>query len=123
MIALLLSLAVTAPQRTIEVYVDAIEYNSVFDRRLNRTIEQVIFRDRNPATGRMQVRSWKMADGDYPVRSNRLVRYDYRSEGINYRVKSRIYRESWTMRDSERDDLATHPERYPFPQVITEVNE
>lgn len=120
MIALLLSLAIVCgSHRVIDVHVDLIELNSVFDSRGQRLFEQVICWSLNPATGRMQVRTWRIADGEYPMRVNDIVRYEYRTDGIDYRVRSRLYRESWTHNDPEREDSKTHPIRIGFPIART----
>lgn len=118
MITLLFTLAIVLPsQRVVEIHVDLIEVNTTFDARGNRTFTQVIFWERCPATGRMKVRSWKMLDSDYPLQTSGLYRMDYRADGVEYRIRSRGYRESFTHNDPERDDSFRHPIRNAFPKA------
>lgn len=121
MIALLLTLAiVTASQRTIDVHVDLIEVNRTYNPSGHCCFEQIILWERMPSTGRMKVRSWRMADGNYPTTANGITRYDYEENGTTYRIRSGVYRESWTSVDPEREDLKVHPgERHALPKRAT----
>jgi hypothetical protein len=98
--------------------VDAIELNHSFDERGRLIYDQVIFWERTPATGRFQVRAWCLVD-DSQVAHRRPLRNDNglyecdvvdTNERLTRRIVSRLFRESWTQIDPEREDKKRHPE-------------
>lgn len=98
--------------------VDLIELNHHYDSRGQLVYDQVVFWERTPTTGRFQVRAWCMVE-DREVCNRRPIRNDsglYEcilvdgSERLTRRIVSRLYRESWTHNDPERDDKTRHDE-------------
>jgi hypothetical protein len=117
MIALIALLSIPLSLTTHE-HVDAIERNHFYDQRGRLVYDQVIFWERTPATGRFQVRAWTLAD-DNLLTNRRPVQNDNglysceivdSSERLTRRIVSRVYRESWTQVDPERDDKKRHDE-------------
>jgi hypothetical protein len=99
-------------------HVDAIELNHSFDARGRLIYDQLIFWERTPTTGRFQVRAWCLVDdregmNRRPLRNdNGLYECDVvdTSERLTRRIVSRLFRESWTHIDPEREDKRLHPE-------------
>ena len=132
MITCILALLFSNPITCVETveYVDLIELNHYYDSKARLVFEQVIFWDRSPMNGRFQVRAWCMVeDRDLhnrrPVKNeaNRLycVEWQDKEQGMQRRITSRLYRESWTHHDPERDDKAKHEDclRVGFAKRIT----
>jgi len=123
MLVLVLLSLIASGERSIDIVtetVDLIELNHVYDPKGHLIFDQVVFYERNPKTGRFQVRGWCMVeDNDVinrrPVRnhSNGLYLVDWLDKDCNVhrRITSRTYRESWTQDDVEREDKKVHPER------------
>ena len=117
MIALIALLSIPLNLTTHE-HVDAIELNHFFDQRGHLVYDQVIFYERNPANGRFQVRAWVLSD-DSQVAHRRPEKKDNglyecfavdSNERLTRRIVSRVFRESWSQIDPEREDKKRHPE-------------
>jgi len=99
-------------------HVDAIELNHSFDARGKLVYDQLIFWERTPTTGRFQVRAWCLVDdrdgiNRRPIRNdNGLYECDVvdKNERLTRRIVSRLFRESWSQVDPEREDKKRHPE-------------
>lgn len=100
-------------------HVDAIELSHFYDAKGRLIYDQVIFWDRTPTTGKMEVRSWCLVE-DRNEQTRRPIKneqnglysveyYDTDSKTIR-KVVSRIYRESWSQSDPERENKKTFPE-------------
>ena len=110
MIALLL-LVIGSKLGTSE-HVDMIELNHNYDNRGQHVFDQVIFWRVDAATRRYQVRGWKIcqSQNDYPTRNaNGMAELRLGFDSSALKVRSRAFRESWSHRDPERDDLIRHP--------------
>ena len=93
-------------------HVDMIELNHNYDSRGDHVFDQVIFWRVEPSTRRYQVRGWKICQSqtDYPTRNahgTAELRLGFDPAAL--KVRSRLFRESWSHRDPERDDLVRHP--------------
>ncbi len=118
MVALIALLSIPTNLTTHE-HVDAIELSHVYDARGRLVFDQVVFWEQTPTTGRFQVRAWCLVD-DREAINRRPVRNDNGlyvcevvdvSEKLTRRVVSRVYRESWSQCDPEREDKKQHDER------------
>jgi hypothetical protein len=118
MIAMLVALLSIPLGTSTHEHVDAIELNHNFDGRGRLIFDQVIFWERTPTTGRFQVRAWCMVD-DRDVVNRRPIQTDNglyecvivdSDQRLVRRIVSRVYRESWTQNDPERDDRKHHAE-------------
>lgn len=117
MIALIALLSIPLRVTTHE-HVDAIELNHFFDQCGHLVYDQIIFYEQNPANGRFQVRAWCLVD-DRETLNRRPVKNDNglyecfavdSNERLTRRIVSRVFRESWTQVDPEREDKKRHPE-------------
>lgn len=111
MIAFLL-LCVIGSKLEKSAHVDMIELNHYFDDRGQHVFDQVIFWRIEESTRRYQVRGWKICNSqnDYPTRNaNGLTELRIGFDSSALRVRSKVFRESWSHRDPERDDLVRHP--------------
>ena len=99
-------------------HVDAIELNHFFDQRGHLVYDQVVFFERTPTTGRFQVRAWCLVD-DRETMNRRPLQNENglyecfmvdSNERLTRRIVSRVFRESWTQVDPEREDKKRHPE-------------
>ena len=97
--------------------VDQMELNAFYDAKGGYVFEQVIVYDTNPATGKPEIRAWGLVGpGHNP--------YPYSINGTWYcsingiRARSRVYSETYTQVDPEREQQKTLPqsERYPLPK-------
>ena len=118
MIALLLCVAITSLNRTESV--DLIELNHQYDKQGRLVFDQVVFWERTPTTGRFQVRTWCMVDdreelNRRPIKSEAtglwVVDWKDTDKRVIRSISSRLFRESWTQNDPERDDKKHHDER------------
>ncbi len=100
-------------------HVDCIELNHFYDQRGSLVYDQVIFWEVTSETGRFQVRAWCLADdrerpNRRPIKSETTGLYQVTFYDVDARMQrkitSRLYRESWTQTDPERDDKRVHPE-------------
>jgi hypothetical protein len=95
-------------------HADLLELNHHYDLRGCHVYDQLIVWRQNPATFRFEVASWTLCDtqGKYPVRSQSGVyRVTWIDSGKPREVVSRMFRESWTQTDPEREDQKrVHPE-------------
>lgn len=103
---------------TTHEHVDAIELNHFFDQRGHLVYDQVVFFERTPTTGRFQVRAWCLVD-DREALNRRPEKNDNglyecfmvdSNERLTRRIVSRVFRESWTQIDPEREDKKRHAE-------------
>ena len=117
MILIIALLSVPLNLTTLE-HVDAIELNHFFDQRGHLVYDQVVFFERTPTTGRFQVRAWCLVD-DRETLNRRPLKNDNglyecfavdSNERLTRRIVSRVFRESWTQVDPEREDKKRHPE-------------
>lgn len=98
--------------------VDAIELNHFFDPRGQLVYDQVIFFERTPTTGRFQVRAWCLVDDRETMNRRPLLNdnglYECfavdSNEQLTRRIVSRVFRESWSQVDPEREDKKRFPE-------------
>lgn len=117
MIFLCLALIFSAPYRLathVRESVDVIELNHFCDKRGFPVYDQVIFYLLDEDK-RLQVRAWCIAeDGRAPVRNHQTdiytVRWKDTDRGVERTVTSRIYRESWSQIDPERENKKYLPE-------------
>lgn len=105
MIALLIASSVVIGR--VSEHVDCIELNHYYDATGKLVYDQVIAWERSRETGKLNVRSWRMCENDYPLKVNGLYRF---SKG-DVLIHSRIFRESWTQQDPERENGKRHTER------------
>jgi hypothetical protein len=103
MLALLFASAIVAGR--VSEHVDVIELNHYYDACGKLVYDQVIAWERSRETGKLNVRSWRMAENDYPIRINGVYRF---SKG-EILIHSSIYRESWTQSDPERENGKRFP--------------
>ena len=105
------------PSRSTE-HVSCIELNYFHDTKGNLAFTQVILWEITPTTGKFQVRAWCMvndreASNRRPVKNEQtgIYQVDWYDAGqkTQRKITSRLYRESWTVVDPERDDLKRHP--------------
>lgn len=117
MIFLLFLLSITSCNRCESV--DLIELNHQYDGKGRLSFDQVVFYEVNPRNGRFQVRGWCMVD-DREDLSRRPVKNEatglwavtWKDDRRLVRtVTSRLYRESWSQVDPEREDKKHHDER------------
>lgn len=123
MIALLLVVILSIFERlanTAAECVDLIEMNHFYDRCGRLVFDQVIFYERAPETGRFQVRAWCMADdrehlNRRPIRNEITGRYQVdwfdSDKRLTRRISSKLFRESWTQVDPERENKKLLDER------------
>ncbi len=92
--------------------VDLIELNHHYDACGNHSFDQLIFWEIDPATERFRVRAWKMQnDVDaHPLEVNGTYQIRITNNGSTTLVQSRMFRESWTQIDPERNDKKRHSE-------------
>jgi hypothetical protein len=104
---------------TTHEHVDAIELNHFFDQRGHLVYDQLVFWERTPTTGRFQVRAWCLVD-DREAINRRPLKNDNglyecfavdSNERLTRRIVSRVFRESWSQTDPEREDKRFHHER------------
>lgn len=115
---LLIALLSVPLNLTTHEHVDAIELNHSFDARGHLVYDQVILFERTPTTGRFQVRAWYLADDRETLNRRPLLNNNglYEcfvvdsNERLTRRIVSRVFRESWSQIDPEREDKKRHPE-------------
>ena len=93
-------------------HVDLIELNHHYDACGNHSFDQLIFWEIDPATERFRVRAWKMQnDVDaHPLAVNGIYQIRITNNRSTTLVQSRMFRESWTQIDPERNDKKRHLE-------------
>lgn len=91
---------------TTSTYVDVIELNHQFNYKGELSFDQIIFWGRNPVDGKYNVRSWTLTDSCYPITVDGITRF----ENKDYRVHSRVFRETWTQYDPEAANKKVWPE-------------
>ncbi len=99
-------------------YVDCLELNHFYGAKGEHVFDQVIFYAIDPATRKLQVRGWCIVeDRDVlnrrPVKSaGGIYRVDWieTNNRVNRTITSRMYRESWTQIDPERENKTVLPE-------------
>jgi hypothetical protein len=103
-----------------EEYVDLIELNHFYDPRGVFVYDQVIFYERSPETGVFRVRAWCLVE-DREILNRRPIKnvqsqlyqvdwYDHDNRLLR-KIRSHIFRESWTQIDPERLNKQVHEER------------
>ena len=129
MFALLLVVILSIPLQlanTVAEYVDCIELNHFYDQGWKLVYDQVIFYELAPETGRFQVMAWCLVE-DREVLNRRPVKneatglytvdwYD-NDQRLSRKITSRLYRESWTQIDPERENKKVHDERLRITMV------
>jgi hypothetical protein len=104
-------------------HVDAIELNHFFDAKGRLVYDQVIFREWQPSTGRFHVRQWTLIDDRDPISKRPLKNEQTGIYSVEYfdadakatrKVVSRVFKESWTQHDPEREDKKAFPESLRF---------
>ena len=101
-----------------EECVDCIEMNHFYDHRGRLVFDQVIFYERTPTTGRFRVKAWCLANDEQPNRrpvkneTSELYQVDWfdTDKRMHRKITSRLYRESWSQIDPERENKRVHPE-------------
>lgn len=100
---------------------DMMELNHFYDCKGCHVFSQVIFWERNPANGKYNVRAWVLVEmreslNRIPVKNeiDGLWHCDWfdSDKGILRKIKSGIYRESWTQSDPEKENKKVLPEKY-----------
>jgi hypothetical protein len=131
---LLMVASKVCPSGTACESVALIELNHHHDARGCLVYDQVIFYERAPDTGRFRVRAWCLVDdretlNRRPVKNEETGVYQvdwYDSDKkLRRMVRSRLFRESWTQVDPERDNKKFHDERLRVGLIsrIQEVTE
>ena len=123
MLAIVLVSILSVPLKlanTIAESVDCIELNHFHDQKGKLVYDQVIFYERAPETGRFRVRAWCLVE-DREVLDRRPVKNEetgvYRvdwfdsDKRVKRKITSRMFRESWTQLDPERENKKVHDER------------
>jgi len=82
-------------------HVDCIELSHIFDMKGRPVYDQMIAWEWNPANGKFQVRGWCLCDKEYPITFDGITKF----ENKDYRLHSRLFRESWTHSDSDPERL------------------
>ena len=88
---------------------DAIELNHVYDSRGCESFQQVILWEISPANGRLYVRQWYLIQDDHSKLPSKADSGLHHARWDGYHVVSRLYRESWTQSDPERENLKLWP--------------
>lgn len=112
---------------TYEEHIDLIELNHMYNPKGEAVFDQLIYWERQPNTGKFHVRAWKMFGQDVSLDTFEkvTVRY-YDQDGGVYRIlRSKLYRESWTQVDPERNDQKEWPEqmRVGLAKPIKEIKD
>ena len=93
---------------------DLVELNHHYDLQGCHVYDQLIVWRQSPATLRFEVGYWTLCDVQtkYPVRSaSGIYRVSWLDSGKPREVVSRMFRESWTQTDPERQDQKrVHPD-------------
>lgn len=94
--------------------VDLIELNHKYAKEGKHTFSQVIFYERAPETGKYRVRDWVLVETQeslnrIPVLRNGVWETCFVKDGVLHLVRSKIFRESFTMNDPEVEDGRVHP--------------
>jgi hypothetical protein len=100
-------------------HVDAIELNHFYDTKGHLVYDQVVFRHWHKSTGRFHVRQWTLIDDRDPISKRPIKNEQTGVYSVEYfdtdakttrKVVSRVFRESWTQTDPEREDKKALPE-------------
>lgn len=103
-----------------EEHVGLIELNHFYDQRGSLVYDQVIFYERAPENGRFQVRAWCLVEdreqlNRRPIKNETtgLYQVDYydKDNRLTRKLTSRLYRETWSQVDPERNNKKRHDER------------
>lgn len=90
--------------------VDLIELNHVVAADGSVKLSQVILWDWEPGYDRFDVVEWRLASDGLPSRVDGLWRIPWRiDDGSVVVVRAKIYRETWTRYDPERDNVTVRP--------------
>lgn len=98
-----------------------IELNHQYNLDGTPLFDQIIFWEKLPETGKYRIRAWTMADYDKKEKRFALnindsdhiytVTYFDTDERVNRKIISRLFRESFTQKDPEREDKLLYDER------------
>lgn len=129
---LFLFLGVRIPSLYVEENVDLIELNHAYDTKAKHIYDQVIFYELDPVTGKFFVRAWCLTDDNNvasdenrrPIKNHTNDLYEVywndtlHSKPIRRKIKSHLYRESWTQIDPEKENKNILEERLRVPLII-----
>lgn len=99
-------------------YFHLMELNHYYSLKGDYIYSQVVLWNEDPVTGKLQVGAWSIADdfhnAPFPTHGNGIHRWQ-NSKG--QQAHSRLFRESWTQSDPERENKRIFPEdeRIGFP--------
>ena len=99
--------------------VDLIELNHFYDNLGRHSYDQVIFYEWSEEYSRYHVIAWSLVEDDaprlpfrLPASNDYLVRWYDRDAKCRREVRSKLYRESWTRSDPERENKKLLEEKY-----------
>lgn len=120
LLCLICSLPTLADRLSPIEWVDLIELNHFYDKQARYVFSQVIFYERLAENGQFRVRSWALVNEQESL--TRIPEYNPATEVVTVtmklpndvvvRLKSRLFRETWTQNDPEKDDKLKLPEQY-----------
>lgn len=107
--------------RIIDEEVSLIEYNHVYNKNNSQCFDQVIFYHCHAETGEFHVRGFFLVRADSsnkpPLSNGRgwyVVEYVDDHQKILRRIKSKIYKETWTTSDPEQEDKLYIEDQYRY---------
>lgn len=107
--------------RIIDEEVSLIEYNHVYNKNNSHCFDQVIFYHYHAETGKFHVRGFFLIRADRsnkPPLSDRRgwyhVEYIDESQGVLRKIKSKLYKESWSTSDPEQEDKLYLRDEYRY---------
>jgi hypothetical protein len=99
--------------------VDLIELNHFYDDLGRHAYDQVIFYEWSAEYSRYHVIAWSLVEDDptrlpfrLPASKDYLVRWYDRDAKCHREVRSKLFRESWTQSDPERENKKLLEEKY-----------
>jgi len=102
-----------------EESVDLIELNHKYDKEGRHVFDQVIYWERAPGNGKYYVRAWHIVTDKpehYPIKNYISDIWEvnwYDSDArLHRKIRSRLYRESWTQNDPEIDNKKLLPQEF-----------
>jgi hypothetical protein len=115
--AFVLTLVAALPQEDVVCdVVDLVEINHVYDSHGKPIYTQAVFYDWQARDGEYQVRSWRLlkADSEYPQRDFRRGNWAmfFPQGGMLRDVRATTFRESWTQYDLEQAERDRSPKEY-----------
>lgn len=94
-----------------EIRVAVIELNHCYDKHGDHKFDQLILWDYSPDWHRTHVIQWQFLSREIELRPGQKLAI-LRREGREVWIKGGIYRETWTIRDPERANVAVFPHKY-----------